>query len=190
MRNLDNFRQAVESPNSWNWMVYFCPKKYILSAKTLHRICLTLLSTTCVKIHQILYVIFKTISHFYDTTPRYFFWFKHYRLSTKVAHQSTNFFPLLALKFSKFLTPFFKQKLSFSSKFGSLFSVMRDNSPVLFIAETLYAIDKKRPWKCKYSDIRLLAWKLTKFLVSFFKPPVSFSLNNASPFNGMTHNSL
>ena len=32
-RNLSNFRQALESPKSWNLMG-FCPKKYIPSAKT------------------------------------------------------------------------------------------------------------------------------------------------------------
>ena len=32
-RNLNNFRQAVESPKSWNLMG-FCPKKYIPSVKT------------------------------------------------------------------------------------------------------------------------------------------------------------
>ena len=41
-------------------------------------------------------------------------------------------FLMLRLKFTKFLMSFFKQKVSFSSKFGSLFSVMRDNSSVLF----------------------------------------------------------
>ena len=41
-------------------------------------------------------------------------------------------FPLLELKFIKFLMSFFKQEVSFSSKFGSLFSVMRDNSSALF----------------------------------------------------------
>ena len=41
-------------------------------------------------------------------------------------------FPLFALKFTKFPTSFFKQKVSFSSKFGSFFSVMRDHSSVLF----------------------------------------------------------
>ena len=41
-------------------------------------------------------------------------------------------FPLLKLKFIKFLMSFFKQKMSFYSKFGSLFSVMRDNSSALF----------------------------------------------------------
>ena len=41
-------------------------------------------------------------------------------------------FPLLGLKFTKFLISFFKQKVSFSSKFRSLFSVMKDHSSVLF----------------------------------------------------------
>ena len=41
-------------------------------------------------------------------------------------------FSLLKLKFIKFLMSFFKQKVSFSLNFGSLFSVMRDNSSVLF----------------------------------------------------------
>ena len=37
-------------------------------------------------------------------------------------------FVLLSLKFSKFLMSFFKQNVRFCSKFGSFFSVMRDNS--------------------------------------------------------------
>ena len=41
-------------------------------------------------------------------------------------------FPLLALKCTKFLMSFFKQKVCFPSRIASLFSVMRDNSSVLF----------------------------------------------------------
>ena len=41
-------------------------------------------------------------------------------------------FSLLALNLTKFLMSFFKQKVSFTPKFGSFFSVMRDNSSVLF----------------------------------------------------------
>ena len=44
-------------------------------------------------------------------------------------------FPLLALKFTKFLKSFFKQKVSFSSKFGSFFSVMTHKSSVLFLTQ-------------------------------------------------------
>ena len=65
MRNLYNFRQAVESPKSWNLMGYFCPKNSLLQLKHyIQRIYLTLLSIICVEIHQIPYVIFETISHF------------------------------------------------------------------------------------------------------------------------------
>ena len=38
-------------------------------------------------------------------------------------------------------------------------------------------MDKRSPSKCKFSDFWLLAWKLTKFFMSFFKPRVSFPLN-------------
>ena len=54
----------------------------------------------------------------------------------------------------------------------------------------MYALGKRIRSKCKFSDFRLLAWKLTKFLMSFFKPQVSFPLHFAKPFSVMTHNSL
>ena len=37
--------------------------------------------------------------------------------------------------------------------------------------------------RCTVSSFWLLAWKLTKFLISFFKPWVIFSKNFASPFS-------
>ena len=73
IRNLDNFRQAVESPKSWNSMGYICLKIAFLQLKHYLQIYLTLLSTTCVKVHLIPYVIFETIGHFHDTTPLYYF---------------------------------------------------------------------------------------------------------------------
>ena len=45
--NLNNFRQAVETPKSWNLMG-FCPKNTFLQLKHIQWIYLTLLSTTCV----------------------------------------------------------------------------------------------------------------------------------------------
>ena len=63
------------------------PKKHIPSAKTLYtEIYLTLLSTTCVKIHQITFYIFETISYFSRRNSPVLFQLKHYILSTKVAH--------------------------------------------------------------------------------------------------------
>ena len=96
-------------------------------------------------------------------------------------------FPLLALKFTKFLTLFFKQKVSFSSKFGSLFSVMEIILLYIF-AKTLYAIYKSGTSKCKFSNLPLLALKFTKFFMSFLEPRVSFSSNFASLFSVMRHN--
>ena len=59
-----------------NLMGCFCPKNAFLQLEhNLPKIYLTLLSTTCVKIHQITYGIFETIqkSFFRDTVPLYFF---------------------------------------------------------------------------------------------------------------------
>ena len=56
MRNLDNFREAAGNQKSWNSMGYFCAKNTFFQLKHyILRIYLTLLSATCVKIHQILY---------------------------------------------------------------------------------------------------------------------------------------
>ena len=73
MRNLDNCRQAVESHKSWNLMGYFCPKNIFLQLKHIQRIYPTLLWTSCVKIHQMTYVIFETICHFSGHSPSIFF---------------------------------------------------------------------------------------------------------------------
>ena len=45
MRNLDNFRQAVESPKRWNSVGYICLKTTFLHLKHYLHIYLTLLST-------------------------------------------------------------------------------------------------------------------------------------------------
>ena len=92
---------------------------------------LTLHSTTCVKIHQTPYIIFETIIHFFTTQLVCIILAQtlHKNIPSKYKFSD---FPLLKLKFIKFLMSFFKQKASLSSKFGSLFSVMRDNSSVLF----------------------------------------------------------
>ena len=172
-------------------MGYFCPKNTFLQLKHyIQKIYLTLLSTTCLKIHQMTYAIFETISLLLYTTPLYFLAQKlntFYKSSSSKCKFSD--FPVLALIFPKFLMSFFKQKVSLSSKFGSFFSVMRDLF-CTFSAETLYALDKSSTTsKCKFSDLPLLALKLTKFLMSFLEPRVSFSSNFASLFSFMRHNS-
>ena len=52
----------------------------------------------------------------------------------------------------------------------------------MFSSKSLYALEKSIQGKCKFSDSRLLAWKLTNLFISFFKPQVSFLLNFASIF--------
>ena len=135
MRNLNNFRQAVEIPKNWNLMSYIFPKKYILSVKTLYTedlsnttfnyLCENLLNFFC---HfwnhklffrtQLVCIILTQTLHTFD---------KNIPWKCKCSD-----FSLLELKFTKVLMSFFKQKLSFSSKFGSLFSVMRDKSSAIF----------------------------------------------------------
>ena len=135
LSNFDNFRQAAESPKGWNSMGYFCPKNTFLQLKHYIRgIYLTLLSTTCVKIHQIPYVIFETISRFSRHNSSVLFLTRafHTFSESSISKCKFSYFPLLVLKFIKFLMSFFKQRISFSSKFESLFSVMRGNYCVIF----------------------------------------------------------
>ena len=92
MRNLNNFRQAVESPKFKIQSATFVGKNTFLQLKHyIHRIYLTLLSTTYVKLHQVPLVIFKTISHFSQHNSFALFQLTHEILLTKISHQSANF---------------------------------------------------------------------------------------------------
>ena len=84
MRNLDNFRQAVESPKSWNSMGFFCPKNAFLQLKHY--------------IQRIYLPYFQTLHTSGKSRP----------LKCKFSD-----FPLLALKFTKFLMSFSSKKLVF-----------------------------------------------------------------------------
>ena len=114
-------------------MGYFCPKINLsknIFLQLKHSIQRIQFSATCVKVHQITYVIIS----FFTTQLRCIFLAQTLHTFYKSSPLKCKFldFLLLGLKFTKFLMSFFKQKVSFSSKFGSLFSVMRDNSSVLF----------------------------------------------------------
>ena len=88
MKNLGSFRQAVQIQKSWNLMSHFCPKNTFFQLNHyIQRIYLILLSITCVKIHQIFYVIIETNSPFERQNPSAFFKLKHCILSTKDAHK-------------------------------------------------------------------------------------------------------
>ena len=66
-------------------------------------------------------------------------------------------FPLLALKFTKFIMSFFETNRQFSSTFAALSSVMKDDSSVLFHPKRYIGFRRKEPIKSKYSDFQLLA---------------------------------
>ena len=118
-RNLNNFRQATESPNSWNLMS-FCPKKYIPPAKTY-----------TVDLSNI------TFNYFCVDSSNYWchFWNRKSFFTTQLlciflaqtlhtSHKSSSSrckFPdlqLLALKFTKFLMLFLEPRVSFSTNFS------------------------------------------------------------------------
>ena len=53
-------------------------------------------------------------------------------------------------------------------------SVSWDQLFCTFSSKSLYALNKNIWSKCKFSGMRLLAWKLTKFFKCFFKRQISF----------------
>ena len=57
------------------------------------------------------------------------------------------------------------------------------------MAQTKYNLDKSSTTKCKFSDLPLLALKITKSPMSFLEKRVSFSSNFASLLSVMRHNS-
>ena len=123
-----------------HWWVTFVQKihlskKYIPSAETLYAEDLSDITFTylCENSPNCLCNFWKHKSFF---TTQLFCIFLAQTLYTSYKSSSSKCqfldFPLLRLKFTKFLLSFFKQKVSFRPKFGSLLSAMRKNSSVLF----------------------------------------------------------
>ena len=69
------------------------------------------------------------------------------------------------------------------------YSVSWKITPLHFCSSNLVYFGQKEPIKKKFSDFWVVGWKFTQFLMSYFKPQVSFSLNFASPFSVMGDNS-
>ena len=82
---------------------------------------------------------------------------------------------------------FFKARVSSSLNFASFSSIMASSSSVLWLKQ--YIFEKSSTWKCKFSDMLLLALKFIKFFMSFLEPRVSFSSNFASLFSVIRRNS-
>ena len=91
------------------------------------------------------------------------FWRKHNILSTKVAHQSA-YFQTSHFQIHQIPYVIFETKSQFFFK----------------LCITL---------QCQETWLFRTFLSKTKFLMSFFKPRVSFPLNSASPFSGITHTS-
>ena len=124
--------------SNWNITVYSLDKK----SPSMHNF--SLLSAP-MKVHPIPYAIFET------TRPGFIQILHHCSVSWKItlvfllaqtsytlnknSPSKWNFWTfqwLGRLKFTKFLMSYLKSQVSFSLNFASLFSVMRDNSSVLF----------------------------------------------------------
>ena len=164
-------------------MGQFCPKNTFLQIK--HIPYLTLLSTTCVKTDQITYVIFDTICDFSRHNSSVLFLAQILHTFYKSVPSKCKFSDFPLLKLAKFLMSFFKQKVRFSSKFGSFFSVIRDNASSLFqlklymLLVYLTTLNQHIRLAIILSDLPLLTLKFTKFLMSFLEPRVSYSCNSA-----------
>ena len=59
-------------------------------------------------------------------------------------------FQVFRWKFAIFLMSFLKVQVSFPSNVASIFSAIKHNSPILFLAQTLYTLFKRSPLKCKF----------------------------------------
>ena len=133
---MDNFRQAVESPKILNLIGYTSPQNKFFQLKHIPRIYLTFRSTNCLKIHLILYVTFANMHKSFFTTQLFCNFLAqrlHIFYNGSPEKCTVLDFPLLTLKFTKFLMPFFKQKVNFFfSRFPYIFGVIGDNSTVLF----------------------------------------------------------
>ena len=133
---MDNLRQAVESPKILNLIGYTFPKNKFFQLKHITRIYLTLRSMNCLNIHLILYVTFANMHKSFFTTQLFCnFLAQRSHIFYNSSPEKCKFldFPLLTLKFTKFLMSFFKQKVNFFfSKFPYIFDVIGDNSTVLF----------------------------------------------------------
>ena len=66
---------------------------------------------------------------------------------------------MLWWKFAKLLISFLKAQVNFPSNVASIFSAIKQNSPILFLAQTLYTLFKRSPLKCTF--LRFLSAQIT-----------------------------
>ena len=81
--------------------------------------------------------------------------------------ENFNFLSYFYLELSKFFMSFFKLQVSFSLNFTSLFSVMKDNSYVLFKLKHYILWLQEAHQNTNFLDFRVLKSKFLKFFVNF-----------------------
>ena len=87
---------------------------------------------------------------------------------------------LLALKFTKFLMSFLESRVSFSSNFTSLFSVMRHNSSAIFHLNLCMFFGQKNPIKVEIFRLSTARMKINQIPYIIFQvtSQISFKFCN------------
>ena len=78
---------------------------------------------------------------------------------------------------------FWNHKVKAYPNFASLFSVMKNDSSIIFLVQTSYTMDKNT------LGFSVVGWKFTKFLMSFLELRVSFSSKFTPLFSVMKRSS-
>ena len=115
---------------------------------------------------------------------------KHYVLWTKITDRSTIFqiFECSNEGWPNSSCDVWNHKVKVYLNFASLFSVMKI-TPLYFCSWNLVYFGQKESIEKKFSDFWAVGWKFTKFLLSYLKPQVSFSLKFTSFFSVTRNNS-
>ena len=104
----------------------------------------------------------------------------------KRALQCTTFQTFECSKFTQFLMLFFKPQSQSLFKFYTTVQCHERELLCVFSSNLIYNLEKNRPSKWSFGTFE---WKFTKFLMSYLKLEVSFSLNVASLFSVKRDNS-
>ena len=155
---MNNFRQALESTKSWNLMG-FCPKKCIPSAKKLYAADLCNITFKYLRVDSPNYLCrFWNHKSFFTTELLCIFLAQTLHTFYKSSPSKCKFsdFPLLRLKFTKIPHVIFHIKSQFFFKVWIFFSVMTDNSTVLFRLKRYILLAKvvhqsENFWTCQCS---------------------------------------
>ena len=70
---------------------------------------------------------------------------------------------------------FLKAQVSFPSNVASIFSAIKQNSPILFLAQTLYTLFKRSPLKCKFLRFLSARVKIRQIPHAIFESTSQFS---------------